>query len=217
MGYINVNKIMKHTILLTGTINTNNCINTKRIDINDRINDYYSNISNIIENTNLDIVFVENSLSNMGKLEEFKNNNRIEIIQYDGNNFDRNLGKGHGEWGIINYAIKNSNKIKDIDYIIKLTGRYSIDFLKVEKYIESDFIFCVDTNIDQNWAFTGFFKIPKYFWIDNISNSYISDDPGCYIENVMALNIKKLNIKYTYISDIGLTGISGTHNKKIEI
>lgn len=207
---------MKYTVLLTATIDTNNCINTKRNNIGDRINDYYLNIKKILEETNFDIVFVENSYSDLNIIKDFLNNERVEIIQYNGNNFNRNLGKGHGEWGIINYAIENSSKIKKNDYIIKLTGRYRINFNNIISELNNNFVLYEnETNLNENWAFTGFFKITKDFWIENIQKSYISDDPGCYIENVVAYNLKKINHSITYVKNIELSGISGTHNKEI--
>jgi hypothetical protein len=203
-------------ILLTACIDTNSCVNTKRTNIQDRINDYYFNIKSLLENTQLDIVFVENSKHDIGIISEFIGNERVEIIQFDGNNFNRHLGKGHGEWKIINYAIENSTKLKEVDYIIKLTGRYSIDISIFSDMMENDYVFYEkETKLLERWAFTGFFKIPKSFWTDKISNSFISDDFGCYIENVMAHNLSLNNSNITYIKDIGLKGISGTHNQDL--
>jgi len=48
-----------------------------------------------------------------------------------------------------------------------------------------------------------------------MQNSFISDDPGCYIENVLAQSLVGSRVDITYIDDIGLEGISGTHNIKI--
>ena len=206
----NSNKI----ILLTGTINTNSCINTKRTNIDDRINDYYLNIGKLLEYSDIEIVFVENSNYPLGILEEYKENKRIEILQFDGNNFDRNLGKGHGERNIINYAILNSRKLANVEYLLKLTGRYSIKYDLIREHIDSEYLlYSKETDINDNWAFTGFFKIPKIEWIENIGNCMISDDPGCYIENVLASKIRSKDI--VLIDDIGLSGISGTHNETI--
>ncbi len=207
---------MGHNILLTATIDTNNCINTKRNNFEDRINDYYTNIKKILEETDFDIIFVENSYHDLSKIKEFENNKRIEIIQYNGNNFNRKLGKGYGEWDIINHAVENSYKIKNNDYLIKLTGRYSVNLNIIKEHLHNDFIlYEKETNLNENWAFTGFYKIPKSFWIEYMSKSYISDEPNCYIENVLSYNLRKNNSIIKFLDDIELTGISGTHNKKI--
>jgi hypothetical protein len=202
------------TILLTGTIDTKGCINTLRTDINDRINDYYYNIKNILETSDLDIVFVENSGHDLGIITEYLSNPRIEILQFSGNSFDRSLGKGYGEKNIISYAIDNSIKLSYIDYIIKLTGRYSIKYENIKDKLSPEYVlYSGETNLSENWAFTGFFKIPKCFWVNEISQDTISDAPGCYIENVIARKLQGKNI--SLIDDIGLSGISGTHNKII--
>jgi hypothetical protein len=204
-------------ILLTGTINTNSCINVQRTNINDRTNDYYQNIKSLLDKTDVDIVFVENSNHDLGIISEFLNNNRIEILQFDGNNFDRNLGKGFGERNIINYAIENSVKLKDVDYLIKLTGRYSINLsLFYNTLNDNEFVFYKkDTNLSHLFAFTGFFKMPKLFWVNELSDIFMSDDPGCYIENAVANKLVMNNSNITYVEDIGLEGISGTHDIKI--
>lgn len=203
-------------ILFTGTINTNGCANTQRTNIDERINDYYYNIKSFLEKTDIDIVFVENSNHDLGIISEFLNNDRVEIIQFDGNNFDRNLGKGHGERNIINYAIENSVKLKDVDYLIKLTGRYSINLsLFYDTLNDNDFVFYGKGMSLPHAAFTGFFKMPKLFWVNELSNTFMSDDPGCYIEHAVANKLIINNSNITYVNDIGLEGISGTHNNNI--
>jgi len=152
------------TILLTGTIDTNSCINTKRTNIEDRINDYYNNINKILQDTDLDIVFVENSNHPLGILSQVLSSERVEVLQFSGNTFDRRLGKGHGEWMIINHALENSTKLRTVEYLAKLTGRYSVNFSLLNRVLQEQYVlYRKETNLSEGWAFTGFFKIPKPF------------------------------------------------------
>lgn len=204
-------------ILLTGTIFTNDCINCERNDIDVRRKDYYDNIKRFLEETDLEIVFCENSGADLGEIKEFLNNPRIEILQFEGNNYPRELGKGYGENHIINYALDNSKKLKVVDYLLKVTGRYYFDYNTIKGVLENNnyVLYNKETNFEYFYVCTGFFKVPKIFWIDRISNKDVSDKRGHYLENIFAFEI--LNMRDNIISiDFNLEGISGTNNKPME-
>lgn len=80
-------------------------------------NDYISSIKKWISNTTYPVLFCENSDYHLdmirGAVEKCKKN-RIEIVQFDGQNFPRELGKGYGELLTIKYAVQHSDLIKDL-------------------------------------------------------------------------------------------------------
>lgn len=125
---------MKIVILLTGTVNIGKMNLTKVSDPEIRIKQYTEAISFYLKNTDLNIVFVENSNFQINKLEKFNNSNRLEILTFKGNNYDPILGKGLGELRCINYAITNSKFIKDSNFIFKITGRIIIN--NINKYLD---------------------------------------------------------------------------------
>lgn len=203
------------TILLTATIDTNNCIDVARTSIEERTNDYYNTISRLLSETDLEIVFVENSNYDLGKISEFKNNDRVEILQFSGNSYNRIFGRSFGEQMIINYALLNSQKLKSVDYIMKLTGRYYVNIKLFERYLNWNYLFyCKKRDNLKNWIFTGFFKMPKSFWIKHILPTPMFETKTTF-EELMWSKIKQVDPVVYYLSSIGLEGVSGTDNVDI--
>ena len=74
------------------------------------------------------IVFCENTLANISyeEISPSASPQHLELLFFDGNNYDKSLGKGYGECEIISYAIQNSRFISQADYLVKITGRLII-------------------------------------------------------------------------------------------
>lgn len=201
-------------VLLTMTIDTNNCSYSNRNNIDERIDDYYKVIEYFLNDTNLDIVIVENSNHDIGKLNDIINNDRIEFLQFNGNNYNRHLGKGHGEKLIINYAIECSTKLKHCNYIFKLTGRYKIDYTLIKDFIHNDYVIYDVLHIKYDkFTFSGMFKIPKQDYINHISKRIIRNERHLMFENHLYNIVSNKNI--IKLKDIGLIAINGTTNKDI--
>ena len=118
---------MKVAILLTGCINPNGMSFTQLTDVDERKEQYIIAIKYYLKETNCQVVFCENSNTDLSPI--FQNNcnkNRLEIITFDGNK-DKQKGKGYGEAEIIEYAIQNSSVLINSDTIIKITGRLIIN------------------------------------------------------------------------------------------
>lgn len=115
-------------IFLTGCINPKGMKYTALNNTEIRKRQYIETIKWYYENTELPILFVENSNTDISQeLKIFTQSGRLEYIYFDGNNFDKALGKGYGEAEIIEYGISNSNKLEYFGEnisIIKITGRY---------------------------------------------------------------------------------------------
>jgi hypothetical protein len=77
--------------------------------------------------TSLPVLFVENSGVDISDV--FPNDikqGRLEIISFDGNSYDKRLGKGLGEMLIIEKALEKSVLLRDADFVFKITGRYQL-------------------------------------------------------------------------------------------
>lgn len=121
-------------LLMTATIDPNGMSNLKLHDTEIRKRQYIEAINFYLNNTILKIIFCENS--NVNIYNEITNKNkidRLEYINYRGNDYDKSIGKGYGEAKIILYALNNSKFIKNCKYIIKITGRVKI--LNINDYI----------------------------------------------------------------------------------
>lgn len=213
----------KVSILLTSSIDTSNCILTSRSDIETRKNDYINTIDKYLKFTQFDIIFIDNSNYDLSFIREkfCEQLDRIEIISYNGNNYDRELGKGYGELEIIHHCISNSDKLKNQSHIIKSTGRYFISNLEY-----------LIKNIDINqYNFVGFLTkdilhtfflcINVEYYKDNymadlLLHNPINDSKGYYLEHlfykIYSETDKKLNL-----DQLKVDGISATFDVDINI
>lgn len=118
-------------ILLTACVNPNGMVLTQLKDSSTRLEQYLSSIHFFLKKVNCKIVVVENSNFDFSpyftkEIEEKK----IECLHFDGNTYDKFIGKGYGEACIIEYALSNSYFIKNTTAIIKITGRFKIDNIR---------------------------------------------------------------------------------------
>ena len=125
-------------LLLTGTVNPNNMSFTKLLDADSRKAQYLEAIRFWLKRVDVPIVFVENSGYSLAPFFEKEiAANKLEMLDFEGNNYTRNLGKGYGELLILEYAYLHSKKIREADFIFKVTGRHRIlnfsSFLKQYK------------------------------------------------------------------------------------
>lgn len=111
-------------ILLTATITPNSLLNLTIVDPQIREKQYQEAIEFYIKNTNLKIVFVENSgneLKNFPKLPA-----RLEYLSFNSQPIYPDRGIGYKELEIIRFALKNSTFLKNAKAIAKITGRLKI-------------------------------------------------------------------------------------------
>lgn len=129
------------TLLLTTTVNVRSNISwLKQKDKLERKKMYKEIIKHWLNNTNLNIVVIENSGH---KFEKFKKkfekySNRFEIITFDYNKIPKSdlrtlnnyHDKGQHELYAIRYACSKSKLISKSDFVIKITGRYYVPKLE---------------------------------------------------------------------------------------
>jgi hypothetical protein len=213
---------MRIPLLLTSSINTNNCSFTERTSIQDRMNDYIKSLFKLLTNTDFDIVFIDNSNYDLTLLKKlFKNYiDRIEFLSFNGNNFDRSLGKSYGELEIIKFCLENSKKFKHYPLLIKSTGRYYHSKVKDElvniNLWDYDFIGYIEDNI----VHTGFLCVNRMFLLDFIKTKFngtnpLNDTDGYYMEHFFH-DLCSTTDKVHFIKNLGTEGISGTFNCEIK-
>lgn len=118
-----INKVL----LLTGCINPNGMVHTVLQDPNVRKQQYISAIRYYLENTQIPIVFVENTNTDIsGEFSTADYSKRIEFITFSGNDFDKSKGKGYGEALIVDYGFTHSQLLKEAETIIKISGRHKV-------------------------------------------------------------------------------------------
>jgi len=152
-------------LILTATVNPGGMPDLIRKDSNMRLDDYKKSFEFWLKKSSIKkIVLIENSnydLSYFHQLaKKYQNENKeIEILSNNLNSkFDKNLGKGYGQYLCLNEVFKNSSIAKKTDYFIDVTGRHcvknfeailnDINFNKSDIYINlSDNLKFSDANI----------------------------------------------------------------------
>ncbi len=212
-------------LLLTCCVDPKGMAYTVINDRNTRIKQYYEAFDFYLENTSYKILIVENTLFDID--EKYLNNDRVEYLTFNGNDFNKELGKGYGEVLIIEHALNNSKFLKENkdSYIIKITGRLSA--LNINKLIDSlpdNNKGYVSANItwDRNFAYSHFFisnfKFLKYF-VEK--KDLINDSNGIYFENLLSHAIKEMNKNGFYflplLEPTRIKGVSGsTGNRYVD-
>lgn len=185
---------MNNKIILTATIDTGFCPNLQRKNINQRLEDYKKTLKKYLINTNLKILFVENSNQNCEEL--FKDVtkdyiNRVEFISFDGNKETFLKGKGIGEKISILYALNNSKLYENENFFYKVSGRYySPDIDNFIKTIDTtNFLSVNRKKHNQNHILTVFFgsnikKFKEFFKNLDISDNFniIENAFGCFVD-----------------------------------
>lgn len=212
---------MPFTVILSSTIHVNNCSFLERKDPKDRIADYQQSLQLWLDKSDFRIVFVENSQADLSPFLPFREKypNRIEFLSFDGNNFPRHYGKGFGEQLTINYAIDNSNFIKECDYIFKISGRYFLSELPkaFENFNHNLYDAAIYTSKEYpDGGACVFFYLKKAIYERFMRNAPINDSNGLYYEHTLQNTIKNIQSERIFkVEKMGILGISGTANKVV--
>jgi hypothetical protein len=126
------------TILLTTTVFVQDKLYIFQHNPQERINIYLTSINKWLNNTDFNILVVDNSGYTFP---EFEENERFQIISFKENELPEarylldNKSKGASELFAINYAFNNCKFKEKSKYVIKITGRYFISNFK--EYLEN--------------------------------------------------------------------------------
>lgn len=209
-------------ILLTATIDPQGVVFMKRSNPMVRENDYIKALKRWMDMQQFSIVFCENSGYKIDKIKNIIKNTekkKIEILQFSGQNFPREFGKGYGELITIKYAIEHSNLIKYSDYIIKVNGRYFIKNIEKMAGILSrgkDIYVMTDLKKNLTWADSRVFAFKSSFAIKYLSKfqNLLNDSKGFYLEHALArATCRAIGNGYKWVplpSKPNIVGYSGT-------
>lgn len=212
---------MKHIVLLlTACINPVGMMFTVLQDKQQRKMQYLNAVKYYLERTSFNIVLCENSGEAFNELKEISDNSRLEFFSFHGNDYDKSLGKGYGEYGIIQYALKHSRFIRFATVIVKITGRLIVDNigeiiqLQNRLFLYPKYYIFVSVNghdaLDSRCFVANKEFFLRYFLAPT---NPINDFMGYYFEHYLFDSVKKLPYRYI-VSDfalpLGIEGVSGT-------
>ena len=172
------------------------------------------------------ILFVENSGTDISNTFQHEiNEGRLEIVTFNGNHYDKNLGKGFGEMLIIEKALKDSRLLKDAHFIYKITGRYKLLNLKsfINQYKENNSIeLMVDLKMQLQYSDSRFWGCTSRF-LSEILLKYkneINDSVNLFFEHALCYATHEaISKKYCFASlkyKPRFKGTYATDNKKYQ-
>jgi len=157
----------KVTLLVLCNVDAKSVVGTARSNILDRLNDFNKSLPIWLNKSYFkNIIIIENSDYKGDLFDEYINNSvnkeNIELIVYDGQTYDRKLGKGYGWYDQINKVINESNYAKNSDIFVIVTGRYVIrNFDKIISNTKIPMMCNINSNL--KYAFSPITIFPKSF------------------------------------------------------
>lgn len=215
------------TLLLTATINPGDMILLKRRDPYKRLNDYLSALRRWVRVHGIDnIVFCENSGSHeIQSIVDIaqRTNPPVEVLQFCGNDYPLELGKGYGEATIINYALSHSEYIERADYVIKCTGRlFVINSNRTLQCLRSSPDIAVNLDRTLQKADSRFFVVRPSV-LRQVMDGFeqqVNDSRGITFENVLANRVLGLiasGVRWSSLAELPLySGVCGGSNRRYD-
>jgi hypothetical protein len=180
------------SLVLLCNVDPKNVIHTKRKNIEDRISDFEKSLPfwlslDLFKN----IIIIENSnfKGDLFKkhIRQSTNKKNIELMIYDGQKYNRKLGKGFGWYQQIDKVIKYSKKAKESEYFVIVTGRYIINNIE-EMLLKTETPLMCDITKNLSFGFspvTLFSKdFIKKYWLKFCSQT--NDSKGKTMEHQQA-------------------------------
>jgi len=170
---------MSYVILLTATIKPFGILEPKgRNDAIERENDYFKAV-NFYLKKGYRIVFVENSDTKSDLIISLQNQfDTLEYLTFS--SINSHLGKSHGEVEIFQYAFEFSQFLKEVDYLIKISGRYIIknidNIVDPTNYVSKEVYINPTRNL--RWADSRLVLMRKSFYINYflpVVNKYLDE------------------------------------------
>lgn len=163
---------------------------TKIVDVQYRRQQYLYAIHWYLKNTNFKILVVENTNEDMSSdFEKEIESGRLELLSFDGNSYNINLGKGYGESLILEYGLKKSLFLKQATSFIKITGRLVCNNINhLSRY-------CRDNNTFYAYISTGLQKDP-------ICDSRVFIAPITFLKLFLSQKEKIDDSKYYYFEHL---------------
>lgn len=195
-------------LLLTTTVNVQDKLALRDIDPLERIATYTKSLSQWLEKTKFRIIVIENTGHSFPEWEDWKEKykDRLEVISFresdveDAEYLKGNNSKGASEIFAINYArshskwIEEIEEIEEIDFLIKVTGRFFIPDL--ESYLE-----CIDLDsfdiLKQNNIHSCQLIGVRLSLFMNLFQRDLIDNNGNYNADVEKIYVERMLLNFT--------------------
>lgn len=189
-----MNIISSSVLLLTACVNPRGMSQTVLQDSSLRLEKYREAIRYYLEHTSFPIVVVENTGVDFSSFfPEEAASGRLECIAFEGNDYDRALGKGYGEGVIIRHAFEQSRLLGRYPFVIKATGSHCVTnlmrILRLATWISvdnADLVICEAKpyrSLARSDLFVGSVSFFRQHFIPRLSQ--IDEAKGVWFEHVL--------------------------------
>jgi hypothetical protein len=171
-------------ICLTATI-APNTIMVERADVATRLNDYKTCIDFYLRETDLPVIFAENSgyeLTGDPDFERFLKSPRFSIQRYQAHP-NVHKGKGFQEFFMLDQVVKN---LPEGTILVKITGRYLVrNIASILASLSAPLH--IDLHRKKAVAITGMFAVDRSIYLNHFKGKYAEADDarGHFIEHVL--------------------------------
>lgn len=202
-------------IILTGTVEPNVGF-VARKDVAARIRDYAKCIEFYLADTNLPILFAENSGFDPDSEPAFKSFLNHPRFRWESVSChpDTSKGKGFQEFYMLDQLVERSLAG---DYFVKVTGRYLVrNAARIISQMRDPMH--IDMHRKMKVAITGFFGAETEFYRQNLFGKYTlaNDEEGRFIEHVVYDALKDKDSVSLLPQNPNYEGISGSHGASME-
>lgn len=209
-------------VVLTCTIDVRGVAFMERSGIDERFNDYVQAFELWLASSNVkNIIFVENSGYDLRVFREMAaavKSKNVEFVSFDGQHFDRSLGKGYGEMLALKQVLLDSDLLKSVGRFIKVNGRYYVPQLnQVSQLWGSETEVVCDFTKNLTWSDSRVFGGTRSFLELHLlpELALVNDTEGRYFEHALAFAAHRAMAAggaWKLCPPVPIVGISGTNN-----
>lgn len=208
---------IKKLIFLTACVNPNGMGDTAIQDTNVRLRQYVGAANYYIAHTQNKILIVENTgvdlTAYLPRLPE-----RLEVMTFKGNDFDRRRGKGYGEALIMEYASQHSRFYSEADMIVKITGRDIVTNVNglIREASNPDFVYArYSSHNGHLCCLSRFLVFPRKFLDEKfLPNIDRLDDSKEYFFEDFVFDMARRHIR-EFFRPVMVRGVSGSTGKPL--
>jgi len=212
----------KQVLLLSASIKPFNASTQGRFNVEDREQDYFKAVGFYLAK-GYRVVLVDNCGYRSEKIQSsYLANTQFEYLVFETKR--SHLGKSQGEVEIIDYALIHSRLLNEVEYLIKITGRYIIrnidQILTPTHGVEKEVYINPTRNL--KWADTRLMVMRKSYYHNYFRvavDRYLDESQKVYMENTF---MRSLHLFLLDGGDFSLwpaypayDAYDGTHNDKI--
>jgi len=185
---------MRIVVLQTATVDVKGIAFMAVTDIAERLKEYAEAAGFWARSPGIHgVVFCENSGHDLAEVRRAFEGaaTATEVLQFEGQGFDRSLGKGYGELMSMSHAMAHSRLLRDADLVLKVNGRYRLGHLAAFlRGLEASWPVQVTADLQRSltWADSRVFGFTPDFFTRYLApwQAALDDSAGLHLEHALA-------------------------------